>query len=53
MWQCKKCSKKGDFELLGKGLIKCKGCGALHFVPTIGELILLTSKSLENRRKNG
>ena len=27
-WKCPKCGRqKGDFILLGNGLIQCKGCG--------------------------
>lgn len=31
-WVCLSCGKQGDFELLGKGFIKCSGCGQVHFI---------------------
>ena len=30
MWKCPNCGRqKGDMKLLGKGLMKCPGCGAI------------------------
>ena len=39
-WQCHKCGKVGGFILLGKGMVKCSGCGAIHFVMMTGQLHL-------------
>jgi len=41
MWQCKKCGSKGDFKLLGNGLIQCPNCGAKHFVPIKSDPVLV------------
>lgn len=37
-WQCHRCGKVGDFILLGCGLVRCSGCGAIHFVAWGGQL---------------
>jgi DNA-directed RNA polymerase subunit RPC12/RpoP len=41
-WKCQKCGRqKGDFELLGVGLVKCPSCGAMYFVEPNGQLALV------------
>ncbi|MBA7627684.1 hypothetical protein ES703_35151 [subsurface metagenome] len=39
-WVCLSCGKRGDFTLLGRGFIKCSGCGSVHFVEHNGRLQL-------------
>ena len=41
-WNCKKCGRfKGDFEMMGAGLVRCPGCGATYFVQPGGDLTLV------------
>ena len=28
-WVCRKCKRIGDFEMVGSGFLRCRGCGTL------------------------
>ena len=39
-WKCPNCGRqKGDFRLLGSGLIQCKGCGTKVKIDNLTEEI--------------
>lgn len=38
-WKCPNCGRqKGDFRLLGNGLVQCRGCGTRYNINEVEEI---------------